>query len=97
MWKKSKDQVLKEVMDLNTSNIVKDEGFVICIQTSLGECYLGERDGVMTKLHSAKIYHDMPYAQSELRDLIFKYKNTEISFFNDEKKLSIKPITIQIN
>lgn len=74
-----------------------NKGYIICVKTiSLGECYLGHYDGVVSKLHSAIIYHDDIYVKSDLDRIIKKYKNTENSFFYNPKNLSIKKIEINI-
>ena len=73
-----------------------NQAFVICVQTELGECYLGQRDGVMSKIRGAVFYHDDMYAKSELDRVINEFKNTNNTFFNDSGKLSIKMVEINI-
>ncbi len=68
-----------------------DTAFVISINTKDGnKYYLGQRDGIMTKLHSAVIYHDQMHAQYELNRFL-GVKNT---FITSEDKLLIQPIQI---
>ena len=75
-----------------------NQAFVICVQTEqLGECYLGQRDGVMSKIRGAVFYHDDMYAKSELDRVVNEYKNTNNTFFNDNSKLSIKMVEINIS
>ena len=75
-----------------------NQAFVICVQTEeLGECYLGQRDGVTSKIRSAVFYHDDMYAKSELDRVVKEYKNTNNTFFNDNSKLSIKMVEINIS
>jgi hypothetical protein len=77
---------------------VKDnQAFVICIQTELGECYLGQRDSVMSKIRGAVFYHDDMHAKFELDKVVNEFKNTNNTFFNDETKLSIKMVEINIS
>lgn len=71
-----------------------NQAFVICIQTTIGQCYLGHRDAVVFKIRAAVMYHDNSYATSELDRIIKKHKNTDIIFFNDKEKLSIQPVEI---
>lgn len=73
-----------------------NQAFVICLQTELGECYLGQRDFIETKIRGSVFYHDEMFAQSELNRLIRKFKNTNNTFFNDSNKLSIKMVEINI-
>lgn len=73
------------------------EAFVICVQTDeLGEYYLGQIDGVMSKIRGAVFYHDEIYAKSELDRVINEFKNTNNTFLNDSNKLSIKMVEINI-
>jgi hypothetical protein len=73
-----------------------NQAYIICIQTEIGECYLGLRDSVMSKIRSAVFYHDEMYAKSELNRVIKEFKNTNNTFFNDNSKLSIKMVEINI-
>lgn len=73
-----------------------NQAFVICIQTKEGECYLGHRDCVVSKIRAAVFYHDDIYAKSELNRVKEKYKNTHNTFFNTESNLSIKMVEINI-
>lgn len=73
----------------------KNEAFVIVVKTeSLGECYLSERDVVVSKIHCAKMYHDEIYVKSDLWRVIREYKDTQCAWLNDEKNLSIKKVVI---
>lgn len=74
-----------------------NQAFVICVQTEIGECYLGQRDGVMSKIRGAVFYHDEIYAKSELDRVIKEFKNTNNTFFNDSSKLSVKMVEINIS
>ena len=75
-----------------------NQAFVICVQTEeLGECYLGQRDGVTSKIRGAVFYHDDMYAKSELNRVLMEYKNTNNTLLNDDKKLSIKMVEINIS
>ena len=69
-----------------------NQAFVICIQTELGECYLGQQDSVVSKIRSAVFYHDDVYAKSELDRVIRRY--IDYPLFNDSSKLSIKMVEI---
>ncbi len=71
-----------------------NKAFIIAIQTEIGECYLGQRDGVMSKIKGAVFYHDDMYANYELNRIKSEYKNNP--FFIDESKLSIKKVEINI-
>ncbi len=73
-----------------------NEGYVICVQCSLGECYVSDRDGVTSKIKAAYIYHDDIYVKSELNRIIEEYKNIKDHFFSDKTKLSIKKVEINI-
>jgi len=73
-----------------------NQAFVITVQTELGQCYLGERDSIMTKPSGAVFYHDEMYAKSELNRVISTYSYTENTFLNDKSKLSIKLVEINI-
>jgi len=73
-----------------------NQAFVICVQTNeLGECYLGQRDSVVSKIKGAVFHHDEMYVKSELNRIIEEYKNTDFTFFNDDSKLSIKMVEIK--
>lgn len=73
----------------------KNEAFVIVVKTeSLGECYLSERDVVVSKIHGAKLYHDEIYVKSDLSRVAYQYKGTQCAWLNDEKNLSIKKVVI---
>ena len=74
-----------------------NQAFVICVQTEIRECYLGQRDGVMSKIRGAVFYHDDMYAKSELDRVINEFKNTNNTFLNDSNKLSIKMVEINIS
>ncbi len=73
-----------------------NQAFIICIQTEIGECYLGQRDAVISKIRGSVFYHDEMYAKSELDRVINEFKNTNNTFFNDSNKLSIKKVEINI-
>ena len=74
-----------------------NQAFVICVQSNNRERYLGDRDGIMTKIRAAVFYHDEMYAKSELDRIINQYKYTQNSFLNDSNKLSIKMVEINIS
>ena len=74
-----------------------NQAFVICVQTKeLGECYVGRNYIVVSKIKSAVFYHDELFAKSELNDIVREYKNTQNAFLNDDSKLSIKKVEINI-
>jgi len=73
-----------------------NQAFVITVQTELGQCYLGERDGIMTKPRGAVFYHDEIYAKSELDRIISTYTYTQNTFLNDKSKLQIKLVEINV-
>lgn len=68
-----------------------NEAYIICIKTP-NDCYLGHDDIVVTRMRSAKLYHDNMYAQSELNRVLNKYSN--LQHFQDLEKLSIKKVEI---
>jgi hypothetical protein len=71
-----------------------NQAYVISIDTPLGECYLGERDGAMTKIRGSIFYHDEMYASAELARVIDKYKGSANTFLNNENNLHIKLVEI---
>lgn len=76
-------------------NNEKNEAYVIVVETGMShECYLGENDVVVSKIHGARMYHDEIYIKSDLQRIISKYKNKQCAWLNDEKNLSIKKIVI---
>jgi hypothetical protein len=76
-------------------NLKDNEAYVICIQTSLGECYLNPRDIVVTKIRSAHFMSDSMYANSELTRVKTEYEGC--AFFEDESKISIKKVEFTIS
>lgn len=73
-----------------------NQAFIICIQTEIGECYLGQRDSVISKIRGSVFYHDELYVKSELDRVVREFKNTNNTFFNDSNNLSIKKVEINI-
>ena len=83
---------LKNFIPLKLKNTKDNQVFIICVQTEIGECYLGQRDGVVSKIRGAIFYHDDMYAKSELDRVVKEFKNTNNTFFNDSSNLSIKMV-----
>jgi len=73
-----------------------NQAYVICIESEIGQHYLGQRDGIMCKIIGAVFYHDEMFAKSELGRVIEEYRDIPNSFFSDVNKLSIKMIEINI-
>lgn len=76
-------------------NLKDNEAYIICIQTSLGECYLNPRDIVVSKIRAAHFMADSIYANSELKRVKSEYKDS--AFFEDESKISIKKVEFTVS
>ncbi len=70
-----------------------NEGFVI----RLNNAYMGQNDAICSKIRSAVIYHDKPFAQHEKRMLLEKadaYPEWRDSWKITDENLVVEPVVV---